>query len=251
MPDDDAARLLAASPTQAETSIDVTAPAEHLYFGVTNHLHVGGDVLAKMNLNAGAQVELEVATADSSPLRFELWQVHASTAGETPWIELLNAFDTQSGFVLTPLYAPSDGIYLVHFPAPALPRDVNLRMDCDRTTGRCTAELQPGEVCYEEAACSPGLACAPSDGACDPVWWGGTCVVPGDDTACEGLPSAPVCGCDGTDLRKLVPRGRLGQRNEDERRVRGDAPTGVSSVRYPVQAVPIRRRSPVASLVSA
>lgn len=195
VPDDDAARLLAASPTQAETSIDATAPAEHLYFGVTNHLHLAGDVLAKVDLNAGAQVELEVATADSSPLVFELWQVHAGTPA---WVELRNAFDTDSGFVLTSFYAPSDNTFMLHFPAPALPRDVNLRMDCDRTTGRCTAELQPGEVCYEEAACSPGLACAPSDGACDPIWWGGTCVVPGDDTACEGLPSAPVCGCDGT-----------------------------------------------------
>jgi hypothetical protein len=195
---DDAMRLPGASSGQSETPVDVAAPAERIYFGVTNHLHVGGDVLAKMNLSAGAQIELEAATVDSSPIRFELWQVHASTAGESPWVELMNAFDVESGFVLTSVDAPSDGIYLVHFPAPSSPRDVNLHMDCDRTSGRCTPELQPGEVCYQQAACSPGLACAPNDGACDAIWWGGQCVVPGDDTNCAGLPSAPVCGCDGT-----------------------------------------------------
>jgi hypothetical protein len=191
---DDAARLLGASPGQSQTPIDVTAPAEHLYFGPTNHLHIGGDVLTEVNLNAGAEVELEVATADSSPLRFELWQVHAGTPAD---VVLVNAFDSESGFVLTTFYAPSDGLFLVHFPAPASPRDVNLQMNCERTSGRCTAELQPGEVCYEQTACSPGLLCAPSDGACNPIWWGGTCVIPDDDTACAGLPSAPVCGCDG------------------------------------------------------
>jgi hypothetical protein len=194
-PDDDAARLPGASSAQAQAAIDVTAPAERLYFGVTNHLHVGGDVLAEMNLDAGARVEMEVATVDSSSLRFELWQVHQVDQGGKPWVELLNAFDVESGFVLTSLYAPSDGLYLVHFPAPASQRDVNLSMNCDLASGRCTSELQPGERCFEQSACSPGLACAPNDGACDPIWWGGQCVVPGDDTACEGLPASPACGC--------------------------------------------------------
>jgi hypothetical protein len=193
--DDDATRLLGASPGQAQSPtqapVTVTAAAPHLYFNVTDRLHVGGDVVAQVSLNAGAVVELEVATADSSALRFELWQAHAGG-----WMELLNAFDAQSGFVLTSFTAASDGTFLVHFPAPASPRDVNVHLDCDRTSGRCTADLQPGERCFEQTACSPGLACAPNDGACDPIWAGGTCVVPGDQTACEGLPASPVCGCD-------------------------------------------------------
>jgi hypothetical protein len=193
--DDDAVRSFGASASQAGASIDVAGPGNHLYFGVTNHLHVAGDLIAKVDLNAGSQVELEVATADSSPLRFELWQVHAGTPA---WVELLNAFDTDSGFVLTSFYASSGDTFVVHFPATSAPRDVNVHMDCDRSVGRCTSELQPGEVCYEAIACSAGLACAPTDGACNPIWWGGTCVVPGDETACAGLPSAPVCGCDGT-----------------------------------------------------
>jgi hypothetical protein len=192
---DDASRLPGASPTEspapAKTPVSVSATSPRLYFNVTDHLHLGGELVAQMNLNAGAVVDLEVATTDSSPLRFELWQAHAGG-----WIELLNAFDTQSGFVLTSFTAASDGVFLVHFPAPASARDVNVHLDCDRTSGRCTADLQPGERCFEQTACSPGLACAPTDGACDPIWYGGTCVVPGDDTACEGLPSSTVCGCD-------------------------------------------------------
>jgi hypothetical protein len=192
--DDDATRLLGASPaTPTQAPVSVSSPAEHLYFGVTSHLHVGGDVLAKLNLNAGAVVEMEVATTDSSPLRFELWDAHAHQGS---WVELVNAFDVESGFVLTSFTAASDGTFLVHFPAPSSARDVNVHLDCNRTSGRCTADLQPGERCFEQAACSPGLACAPNDGACDPVWFGGSCVVPGDATACEGLPASPVCGCD-------------------------------------------------------
>jgi hypothetical protein len=192
-PDNDASRLPGASSGTLISPSAISAPAPRLYFGVTNRLHVDGDVLADMALNAGASLSLEVATADSSPLRFELWQVHTDKH-----VELLNAFDVESGFVLTNLLAPSDGVYLVHFPAPASARDVNVHMDCDRTSGRCTAELEPGERCFEQTACAPGLACAPNDGACDATWWGGTCVVPGDNTACDGLPSEPVCGCDGT-----------------------------------------------------
>src|ERR1700722_9573626 len=156
---DDAMRLSGASASQAETSIDVGGPGKHLYFGVTNHLHLAGDLVAKVDLNAGSQVELEVATADRSTLRFELWQVHA---GIPEWVELLNAFDTDSGFVLTSFYASSDDTFVVHFPATSAPRDVNVQMDCDRSVGRCTSELQPGEVCYEASACSAGLACAPA-----------------------------------------------------------------------------------------
>ncbi|HEY2516602.1 MAG TPA: Kazal-type serine protease inhibitor domain-containing protein [Polyangiaceae bacterium] len=191
-PDNDALHTLNSSPEQSAAPIDVGAPAQRLYFGVTNHVHVARDVVTNLNLNAGAEVELEAATADSSPLRFELWQVHADKE-----LELLNAFDVQSGFVLTRLSAPSDGLYLVRFPAPATARDVNLHLDCDRTTGRCTPEFEPGERCFATSSCSPGLLCAPNDGACDPTWQGGACVVPGDTTACDGLASDPVCGCDG------------------------------------------------------
>jgi Kazal-type serine protease inhibitor domain len=221
VPDDDAMRLLGASGSQPQASINLAAPGDHLYFGVTNHLHLDGDVLAKVDLNAGSQIELEVATADSSPLRFELWQVHAGTPA---WVELLNAFDTDSGFVLTSFYAPSDNTFVVHFPATPVPRNVNVQMDCDRSVGRCTSALQPGEVCYAATACSAGLACAPTDGACNPIWWGGTCVVPGDETACAGLPSAPVCGCDGTTYENECVAVASGSGMKSSGACRGSAP---------------------------
>ena len=199
--DDDATRFFGASPGQSQTPtqapLSIDTPAERVYFNVTNHLHVERDVVTKLNLNAGAVVEMEVATADSSPLRFELWDAHEGK-GTQAWVELVNAFDVESGFALTTFTAPSDGVFFLHFPAPSSARDVNVHLDCARSqaTGRCTADLQPGERCFATSACSPGLACAPNDGACDPIWAGGTCVLPGDETACEGLPTTPVCGCD-------------------------------------------------------
>jgi hypothetical protein len=194
VPNDDATRLHSASVDPSGTTINLGVPAARLYFGVTNRLHVpqDRDLVTNLALSAGADIELEAATTDSSPLRFEIWQLHADKH-----LELLNAFDQTSGFVLTRLYAPSDGLYFVHFPAPASTRDVNIHLDCDRTSGRCTSELEPGERCFDVSTCSPGLACAPNRGACDPLVQGGTCVVPADTTACDGLPSDPVCGCDG------------------------------------------------------
>jgi hypothetical protein len=194
-PDDDAVRLEAAPTAQAQAPIDVRAPSEHLYFGPTNHLHIDRDALADMTLNGGAVVELEVTTADSSPLRFELWQVRSESS--PPELQLVNAFDVASGFVLTTFSAFEDGAFFLHFPAPATPKDINVAMTCQRENGRCTTALQPGERCFETSACSDGLLCTPNDGACNPVWWGGWCVLPGDQTACAGLPAAPVCGCDG------------------------------------------------------
>jgi hypothetical protein len=188
-------RFAEAPAAQAVAPFSVKAPSEHVYFGPTNHLHVTGDVLADVTLNGGAVVELEVTTADSSPLRFELWQVRV--ASSPPIVQLVNAFDVDSGFVLTTFTASEDASFFLHFPAPATPKDVNLQMTCERASGRCTADLQPGERCFETSACSAGLVCAPNDGACDPVWAGGWCVLPGDTSACAGLPAAPVCGCDG------------------------------------------------------
>jgi len=192
-PDDDAARLLPASGAPQTAPIDPSAPAEHLYFGVTNRLHVGGDVLADVNLDVGAQVELEAVTTDDSPIRFELWMVHADGHAE-----LVNAFDVESGFVLTNINDQTGDLrYIIHFPAPAVPRDVVVSMTCQRTSGRCTDDMQPGEVCFAGHTCAEGLVCAPGGTACDPIWFGGTCVVPNDDSACAEDGYDPACGCNG------------------------------------------------------
>jgi hypothetical protein len=192
-PDDDAARLPPASQTTDQTRIDLTAPAQRLYFGVTNTVHVGGDVLADVLLDVGASVQLEAATVDSSPLRFEIWLVHTNQE-----LELVNAFDVESGFVLTNVDDQvGDVRYILHFPAPASSRDVRLFLTCDRSLGRCTDELQPGETCLAGHVCAQGLACAPTDGECGSIWAYGTCVIPGDVSSCASEPSETTCGCDG------------------------------------------------------
>jgi hypothetical protein len=191
--DDDAARLPPASGSPQTATIDINAPSEHLYFGVTNHLHVAGDVLADVDLNVGANVQLEAATTDGSPIRFELWMVHNDKN-----VELINAFDVESGFVLTNIDDQTGDVrYFVHFPAPTSARDVVVHMDCMSTNGRCATELQPGETCLPGHACADGLVCAPSDGSCDAMFQGGTCVIPNDDSACANDTLAPACGCDG------------------------------------------------------
>jgi hypothetical protein len=196
-PDDDAARLLPASQTADQTRIDLTAPAQRLYFGVTDTVHVGGDVLADVLLDVGASVQLEAATVDSSPLRFEIWLVHSGQV-PVPVLELVNAFDVESGFVLTHIDDQvGDVRYILHFPAPASPRDVRLFLTCDRSFGRCTDELQPGETCLAGHVCAQGLACAPTDGECGSIGAYGTCVIPGDESSCASEPEATTCGCDG------------------------------------------------------
>ena len=128
-----------------------------------------------------------------SPIRFELWMVHADGHAE-----LVNAFDVESGFVLTNINDQTGDLrYIIHFPAPAVPRDVVVSMTCQRTSGRCTDDMQPGEVCFAGHTCAEGLVCAPGGTACDPIWFGGTCVVPNDDSACAEDGYDPACGCNG------------------------------------------------------
>jgi hypothetical protein len=190
--DDDAARTRPASPVDTPSA---KAASEPLYFGVTNRFTVAGDLLAAVDLQAGASVQLEAVTADGSPIRFEVWRVH-----QDGHVELVNAFDVASGFVLTDVDAPSDGRALIHFPAPGSPRDVVIHLDCDRAGARCTPTMQPGEPCFNVDACAAGLACVPADGACDGGFSGGTCGLPGYTTTCEDEATASlggVCGCDG------------------------------------------------------
>jgi hypothetical protein len=192
---DDATRLpFASTSTQDESGAKPSpkAPYQHLYFDMTNHLDVDSDVLAAVDLVAGAKVQVEAVTTDASTIRFEVWRGHAD--GQ---MELVNAFHVESGFVLTTIEAPSDGRMFLHFPAPADAQSVVVHLGCARENGRCTTDLQPGEGCFAGRACAEGLACIPADGTCDPVWRGGTCTAPVKDVACDGEPVGAVCGCDG------------------------------------------------------
>jgi hypothetical protein len=188
VPGDDATRLQSASTTGKPSA---TAPYQRLYFDVSNELQVGGDVLGAVDLQSGANVELEAVTKDGSPIRFELWRVH--DAGD---VELVNAFDVESGFVLTSFVAPSDGRTLLHFPVAANSAEVVVHMECSGGT-RCTATMQPSETCTDARPCDQGLLCIPSDRHCNLEWDGGTCALPAKTVTCDREETNPVCGCDG------------------------------------------------------
>jgi hypothetical protein len=181
------------TPESTTTQPSAQAPYQHLFFDATNHLDVSGEVLAGVDLVAGASVQLEAVTSDGSTIRFEIWRAH--TDGH---MELVNAFHVESGFVLTTIDVPSDGRTFLRFPAPATPVQVVVHLGCERDGGRrCTVEMQPGEPCFVDRPCAEGLRCIPVDGTCDTFGQGGTCTMPTKDVACDGEVQASTCGCDG------------------------------------------------------
>ena len=126
-------------------------------------------------------------------------------------MELVNAFDVTSGFVLTSFESPSDGRTLLHFPAPEGARTVVVHLDCNRAGGRCAPDLQPGEPCMMGRPCAQGLACVSSAGACEATWTSGTCVLPSSGVECEDVAATgPVCGCDGRSYGSACLAGAAG-----------------------------------------
>jgi len=109
----------------------------------------------------------------------------------------MNAFDVESGFVLTSFVAPSDGRTMLHFPQPGTAREVVVHMGCSRDGARCTDQMQPGETCTDAHPCAAGLLCIPSTAHCNVEWEGGTCALPAKTVTCDREETNPVCGCDG------------------------------------------------------
>jgi hypothetical protein len=166
-----------------------------LYFGVTNTfaMHPGSPVSAGVQLSVGATVQLEVASADSSALRFELHRVRRD--GTT---ELLAPIDAPSGFSLSTFEATSDGTYLLWFPFPST-QTVVISLGCETAGAHCAAAQQPGESCAPGFACDTGLDCALQRGQCDPWVALGTCAFRPPVATCQDgtTPDLRVCGCDG------------------------------------------------------
>jgi hypothetical protein len=156
-----------------------------LYFNETKHLSLGAKpMLAGMNLVAAAQVQLEVATTDSSPLRFELYRVRKDHT-----TELLAPVDSRSGWDLETFEASSDDLFVLWFPqVDATPRQVNVMMTCLGGAGRCAPTGQPGESCAPGFACDEGLDCILPPGDCDPWVSTGVCGHPQTNT------DAAACG---------------------------------------------------------
>jgi hypothetical protein len=179
-------------PSQNNTLISlgrsVVAP---VYFGMTNTvLPKDGARVFGVDLVAGAEVQLEVATVDSTSLVFELHRVRKD--GST---ELLAPVDVNSGFYLSTFEASSDDQYVLYFPKRAGgDPGVVIYFLCQSGDGRCTAERQPNESCAPGFACAPGLACELPPNLCNPWTQLGTCSFPPAACQDEGGPS---CGCDG------------------------------------------------------
>jgi hypothetical protein len=159
------------------------------YVGLTNRFAIGGaPLVATFDVVGGARLELEVATLDASPLRFELWQAH--TDGRAT---LRDPVEAPSGFALDRIEADEDATWVLVFP-PATPiAQALVRMDCVGGIRGCTPERQPGESCPAGWSCDVGLACALPIGACGPLAAAGTCIVPPPSCPQAGA----VCGCDG------------------------------------------------------
>lgn len=144
------------------TSLEQGAAVTRTYLGTTQVVSIDEKpVVGTFDLLGGAQVEVEIATRDGQPVRYELWQVHVGG-----WANMVSTIDSRSGFALQSLQADEDSSWVIEF-LPDVPEQVVVRIDCTGSTHGCTPFLQPGDACPAGWQCDEGL----------------TCVVPGD--TCE------------------------------------------------------------------
>jgi hypothetical protein len=177
------------SGTSTLATLSSGATTARAYVGVDNNLSLGGTpVVATTDLVGGSQIELEVVTADSSPVRFEVWSV-----GVDGTATLEAPVDAQSGFALQSINPKQDGTWAVFFEGGQT-SSVIVHMDCTGGLHGCAQLRQPGETCPAGWTCDEGLACQLPIGVCGPLAGVGRCVAKGSSCA-EG--AAPVCGCDG------------------------------------------------------
>jgi hypothetical protein len=140
-------------------SLEQGSSVTRTYLGATQVVAVDArPVVGTFDLLGGAQVEIEIATRDGSPVRYELWQQHVDG-----WATLVTTVDSRSGFALQALHADEDSSWVLRF-LPDVPEQVVVRIDCLESTHGCTPFQQPGESCPAGWQCDQGL----------------TCVVPGD-----------------------------------------------------------------------
>jgi hypothetical protein len=144
------------------TSLEQGSSVTRTYLGTTQVVAIDQTpVVGTFDLLGGAQVEIEIATRDGQPVRFEVWQVHVGG-----WASMVTTIDSRSGFALQSLDADEDSSWVIKF-LPDVPEQVVVRIDCTGSTHGCTPFLQPGDACPAGWLCDEGL----------------TCVVPGD--TCE------------------------------------------------------------------
>jgi len=143
----------------ALASLEQGSNVTRTYLGTTQQVAIDGKpVVGAFDLLGGAQVEIEIASREGQPVRFELWQVHVGG-----WASMVSTVDSRSGFALQALHTDEDSSWILRF-LPGTPEQVVVRLDCTGSTHGCTPFLQPGDSCPAGWQCDEGL----------------TCVVPGD-----------------------------------------------------------------------
>lgn len=141
------------------TDLEQGSSVTRTYLGTTQVVSIDrAPVVGTFDLLGGAQVEIEIATREGQPVRFELWQVHVGG-----WATMVTTVDSRSGFALESLHADEDSTWVLEF-LPDVPEQIVVRIDCTGSTHGCTPFLQPGDACPAGWQCDQGL----------------TCVVPGD-----------------------------------------------------------------------
>jgi hypothetical protein len=141
------------------SSLEQGSSVTRTYLGATQVVAIDDSpVVGTFDLVGGAEVEIEIATREGQPVRYELWQVHVDGLAS-----LVTTVDSRSGFALQSLHADEDSSWVLRF-LPDVPESVVVRLDCTGSTHGCTPFLQPGDSCPAGWQCDQGL----------------TCVVPGD-----------------------------------------------------------------------
>lgn len=131
------------------------------YLGTTQVVAVDRTpVVGTFDLLGGAQVEIEIATREGQPVRFELWQVHVGGSAS-----MVTTVDSKSGFALQSLHADQDSSWVIRF-LPSEPEQIVVRIDCTGSTHGCTPFLQPGDRCPAGWQCDEGLTCVSPGNTC-------------------------------------------------------------------------------------
>jgi hypothetical protein len=172
------------------SALSAGATVQRAYVGVDDDLTLAGTpVLATMDLVGGAQIDLEVVTQASTPIRFEVWTVSLDGTAV-----LQMPVDAPSGFALESIRTEQDGMWAIRFEGEQR-ADVIVHMDCLGGTHGCAQFRQPGQTCPAGWTCDLGLECDLPVGVCGPLDGIGTCVE--RVTTCSSDGAQAVCGCDG------------------------------------------------------
>jgi hypothetical protein len=166
------------------------ATVRRAYVGVDDDMTLSGaPVLATMDLVGGAQIDLEVVTEDSSPVRFEVWTLSVDGTAT-----LQMPVDAPSGFALESIDVQEDATWAIRFEG-GQHGDVIVHIDCLGGMHGCAELRQPGQTCPAGWTCDVGLQCQLPIGVCGPLAGVGTCVM--QATSCADAADS-VCGCDGS-----------------------------------------------------